>query len=389
MRKGRPPLILISLMLSFSGLLLLMMSAAGASEPVAKAGGSTTQETWLDFTGTAYEINPDTQGNLWISDDGANQIWQVNPASGVYTIYPGMANASDARMDPAGVVWWTNAGNTDLGRISLGTSTVTTWTLPGAGTLWGITFDNAGHVWSTDFAEGKLYRFTPSTTEVCTYPVPDAGVSDYIVADGGDLWLADWSNDRILRLQPAAGVFTRWQLMGDAYPQGLALQANGNLWWADEDLQMLARLEPGSDRLTAYTLPAGTTPEMIALSGGKVWYTESMSGTVGVLDPTSASGATSALVRTTTPVTPVCTNLGAGTSANVTISTRTIEWTPAVYTRTVNSGGWTVYELPTGALPWGIAAGNGDVWVVDQGRRKLAHLLTSVTRYFYLPLIIR
>jgi streptogramin lyase len=198
----------------------------------------------------------------------------------------------------------------------------------------------------------------------------------------GDGW-----NNRILKLDPSANLFTIWQLTSGAFPRGISSDANGNLWWADEGLSMLARLEPGIDRMTAYPLPVGTTPEMIAFSQGKVWYTETVSGTVGVLDPAVATGSSSTLVKTTAPVTPVCSNLGAGTSSSVSSSTHALTWTPTAYNQLVNSGGWAVYQMPSNAYPWGIVVSSEDAWIVDQGRQKLAHPFASAN--LYLPLIIR
>jgi streptogramin lyase len=346
------------------------------------------KEDALNPAGFAYEINPDTHGNLWITDYGANQVRQVHPATGAVTIYSGLANASDARMDPGGMVWWTNGGNTDLGRIAPGTSTLTTWKLPGTGALGGVAFDGAGRVWTTDVLfNGMIYRFTPGTGEVCTYAIPDGGAGAYIQAQGADIWLGDTANNRILKLDSGSAVFTLWQLEGGAIPKGLALEAGGNLWWADESQPLLARLEPGISRMTAYALPAGTQPEMIALSQGKVWYTQNVSGMVGVLDPAKASGTSSTLVKTTAPVTPGCSNLGAGTNSTIATSTAALAWTANVYNLIVDSGGWTVYQMPAGGHPWGIAAAQSAVWVVDQSRQKLAWLPQGT--HVYLPLVIR
>jgi streptogramin lyase len=376
--------------LSIPAMLLLTLVAAGDSLTVAKADGIPVQEDSLDPAGVAYEVNPDTHGNLWISDAGAGQIWQVRPATRVITIYSGLDGASDARMDPAGMVWWTNSSDTKLGRISPGTSTLTTWTLPGTGALWGISFDDAGRVWTTDFYNGTLYRFTPGSTEACAYAVPDAGVSDYIVTQGADIWLGDWPNQRILRLNPTTNLFTIWPLTGAAFPIGLAMDASGSLWWADANLPVLARLQPDISRMTVYTLPVGSQTEMIALSQGRVWYTETGSGTAGMLDPGVASGTSSTLVKTTVPVTPKCSNVGAGTSASVSSSTRALAWTPTAYKQIVSSGGWIVYQMPQGAFPWGIAVSDQDVWIVDQGRQKLANYLAPLaTRFVYLPMVRR
>jgi streptogramin lyase len=338
----------------------------------------------LTLGGSVYEVNPDAHGNLWLSEFEADQVWQLNPATGVYTIYHDLVAVNDARMDAAGDVWWSDFWNGNLGRISLTAATVTTWTLPGAGSPLGIAFDDAGQVWVTDDWESNVYRFSPTSTQVCSYTVPDDGLSSYIVSHAGGLWLGDYENGRILKLDPAAGQFTQWQLPAWADPVGLAVDGSDNLWWADGGLRALACLEPAIGRMTTYTLPYGEEPVMLAFSGESVWYTEVASGTLGVLNPALADGVSTTVVASAVAATPSCSTLGAGSSSPLTVSTDTAMWMPGDLFPRVHSGGWRVYELPWGAYPWGVAVRDG-VWVADQGRDKLLWLSYSA----YLPIVMR
>jgi streptogramin lyase len=356
----------------------------GSTAWTTSAGAPTGREMDLTLGGSVYEINPDARGTLWLSEFEADQVWQLNPATGVYTIYHGLVAASDARMDAAGDVWWSDFWNGNLGRISLTAVTVTTWTLPGAGSPLGIAFDDAGQVWVTDDWESRVYRFSPTSTQVCSYTLPDSGLSSYIVSRAGGLWLGDYENGRILKLDPAASQFTQWQLPAWADPVGLAVDGSDNLWWADSGLGALARLEPAIGRMTTYTLPLGEEPVMLAFSGESVWYTEVASGTLGVLNPAVADGVSTTVVASAVAAASSCSTLGAGSSSPLTISTDTAMWTPGDLIPRVNSGGWRVYELPWGAYPWGIAVRDG-VWVADQGRDKLLWLSYSV----YLPIVMR
>jgi hypothetical protein len=48
-----------------------------------------------------------------------------------------------------------------------------------------------------------------------------------------------------------------------------------------------------------------------------------------------------------------------------------------------------MYQMPNGAIPWGIGAADG-VWLVDQGRRVLARLsLSAPSARIYLPLALK
>jgi streptogramin lyase len=358
--------------------LILMISLAGASSPM-------VLETNLAPSGVVYEINPDAQGNLWVTDNGANEIRRVNPATGVYTIYHDMSHANDARMDASGNVWWTNYQDPHLGRIAVNTGMLTTWPLSLAGAPLGTAFDDAGHVWVSDETLPNVYRFDPTTSEVCTYSYSDAdGDSAYLVWYAGSVWLGDDAGARIIKLDPVGNVFTIWQLAAGAHPEGLAIDESGNFWWSDQGTPAgLARLEPTINRLTSYTLPVSTTPEMIFVSNGNVWYT---GNTVGVLNPTAASGITSTLAVTTTPVTPSC-STAVGTDSAVVTSVGNMVWTSNVYTRSTPAAGWTVYQLPPNASPWGIAVSGGRVWFTDQGRQVLAQM---DSRYrVYVPIMFK
>lgn len=99
--------------------------------PLSAAANESIRETNLTPGGYIYEVNPDAQGNLWLTDYGADQIWQFNRGTSAYTIYNGLRNPGDARRDNNNNVWWTDYNNGLLGRINLTASTVTTWTLPG------------------------------------------------------------------------------------------------------------------------------------------------------------------------------------------------------------------------------------------------------------------
>ena len=58
----------------------------GSTAWTTSAGAPTGREMDLTLGGSVYEINPDARGTLWLSEFEADQVWQLNPATGVYTI---------------------------------------------------------------------------------------------------------------------------------------------------------------------------------------------------------------------------------------------------------------------------------------------------------------
>jgi streptogramin lyase len=350
--------------------ILALLSAA-----IASAAGVSLEEADLTAYGTAYEINRGPGGALYLSDYDALEIWQID-TSGAYTLYQVFETVLDARPDDAGNVWFTD-GAVTFGRVTVPTGTVTTWQVPELHNLWGLAFDGAGRVWMTEFfgAASKLYRFDPGVTELCTYTLPGSSYSYYVLHDEGQLWLGNWSLDRIYRIDIVSNQATWWQI-GDssARPTGLGLDQDDNLWWADPGLGALIRLEPGLDRMTSYGLPLGTTPRVLETSPEGVWYTEDSAGTVGLLDPAVAAGTTTTLTTGSGSVVSECSIWGPGTTSLASISTDSLIWASGTVTTVVDGGGWTVYELATGASPYGIADAGAYLWASDQGRQKLLRL---------------
>ncbi|MEA3336586.1 MAG: hypothetical protein U9R25_11795 [Chloroflexota bacterium] len=359
------------------------------------AADLSVQEANLTPGGLVYEVNRGPADMLYLSDPISREIWRVDPASGAYTVYQGIT-PQDARADASGNIWWTD-GAEIFGRINTQTGARTTWAAGTAGNvnLWGVAIDDSNNVWFSEWfgSSSKLFRFNRLTGELCSFS-PSGGTSSYyLVVDGSQVWLGSWAGDKVMRLDAATNRLRTWQLEGDSNPAGMLLDDSGNLWWADAPAGVprrpslpqpvlpkattavgtLARLEPGLNRLTSYSLPAGTNPQWVALEGSTVWYTESSSGTgtVGNLNPAEASGTVSTLPASDQTLTPSC-STPSGSSGTATTRSGTLAYTPGTWSTIVNSGGWTVYQMPGGASPFGLASSMGIQWIGDQGRQKLA-----------------
>jgi streptogramin lyase len=340
----------------------------------------------LNANGRVYEINPDEQDNLWVSDIRADEIWFIQPDSGKYTLYEGIDSVSDARLGNEGEVWWTDFSQS-IGLLNLSNLTITLWEVPGAGQLVGTAFDN-GFVWSVDVNQPDAYRFDPQTKQICTFPLLENGGGEYLLAQSGAVWIPDWNQDRMYQLIPANNQFNSWQLPKDGHPEGLVLDAQRVLWWADPKLGEIDRLNPTTGEMTAFKLPVGIQPEMVTIQEGLVWYSEDWDGTTGFIDPSTAQGESSALTKTTHSVTPTCTSSGSGITYSVTATTDTLSWASASFVETYNQDGWTIYQLPDGSSPWGVAGVGDQIFIADQGRQKLIRIGPGVSSV-YLPVVIK
>ncbi len=389
----RPLAILFSALGAVLLLLATLQWVEHASAGVQAANDLVVQEMSLNPGGDAYEVSLDGSGSLWISDYTARELWQVSPASGVYTIYPGLGTPNDARADASGFVWWADTEHNRLSRLSPVSDEVVSWVIPGSSQLYGLQVETPEKIWVTDAALPYVYRLDLSSAQLCTYTIPQAGASGYLVSQNGQFWSGDWSNERVYRLDPDLGQLVYWQLPAGHIPEGLAFDASGCLWWSNLGLPILERLDPDTSLVTRYTLPKGSLPEMIAWRDGLLWYGEHALRSIGQLSPAAPSSASFTLISETLPIAPQCASILAAPPVHVTPSTGATSFVTNTYPITTASGGWTIYQLPELAAPWGITFREGDAWFVDTGRQALVRVTNVFTNTLpdqwpiYLPLL--
>src|SRR5207248_3311604 len=158
----------------------------------------------------------------------------------------------------------------------------------------------------------------PSNNQYCDFALPGGGGGPFIVAHNGALWLSDIVSSTLGRLTPTTNAYTYWPLNfggGFPTPTGATFTPNGDLWWADSGLQKIGRLEPSANRLTLFGPPGTYRPLRVAYQGGKVWFSDPFTSTLGFVDPARASGVGQ---HVATPVsshlTPECADVGNGST---------------------------------------------------------------------------
>lgn len=388
--------LLIILIISLVTLLAFLLGLGWAAD---------FQEMQLANQGQAYELNRSPDGQLWLSDYGAGQAWQVNPATNVYTIYSGIGGVTDAQVNPDGDLLWLDFDTNTLGYLPEGQSEASIWPLGGLKTASGLAIDGNGAVWISHINASLAQRFVLTSTELCNFNFPpsfDSYTSWYIAADQKVIWLAGWNSiplGRIFQLDPEALMMTGWgPLPVGSNPLGLAVDADHNVWWADSGLQELGRLNPGLAEITRYSVPLSPTnpirkssnkaidlgqglnaltssPTSVEVVGQHVWFTDFAADRFGVLAPGLAAGQPISATANMLAVSANCSVLGAGSPEQVNIEEgNTVTWSPGTAPIVLDEAGWTIYQLPDLARPWGMAATPGNIWLVEQERRQLGWL---------------
>lgn len=332
-------------------------------------------EAPLNPNGESYEINPDDSGWLWISDFSSHEIWGIDPISGAYTVYPVSDSPVDARQ-AGGWLWWASGQSNVLGRIKITDLSLNEWQIPEAVGFLGTNLDDQGRMYATDSSNPFLYRLDPNLTQLCIYGLPGYGSGNYIVRDGDYLWVGDYVDSIMMRLQVSTDQLTWWSLPEGSSPLGMAVDEQGNIWYADSGLHVISQLDPNSNQLASYALSGGIQPEMVAVHLNTVWYTEQAKPNFFSLDSLNVNHTIVPLAPKTDPLTPDCNNISPSSTGSILTRTGQMNWSEKIYRTKSNQDGLLSFQMPNNSKPQGIAFSN-TLYVVDRGRQVLINLLLT------------
>jgi len=251
----------------------LFYTAAGDGIPGYSGDGGAATSADLDFPdGTAV----DSAGNLYIVDDQNNRIRKVTVATGVITTVAGngiagysgdgksataaeLSSPTGLAVDTAGNLYIVDDGNNAIRKVTASTGIITT--LAGNGNC-GFSGDGG----------------PAAKAELC-YPTTIA------VDSAGDLFIADWGNDRIRKIAAKTGIISTYAGNGGSgtggnggpavnaelsLPRGVAVDTSGNLYIADTNNAEIRKVNSAQ----IISLVAGTGTRGFTGDGGKATSAE-------------------------------------------------------------------------------------------------------------------
>jgi streptogramin lyase len=361
------------------GLVLVGGTLAG----LARADGAAYREAVLRDASELEEIHMGGDGNVWISDYDAGQVWQINPLTLAYKRFNGLPGVTDAQFGPGGYVWSVSIDNNALGRLEIATGQVTTWTL-GISSVNGLAVDEQGRVWVGAYHQSKLIRFDPLSHQRCDFTLLN-NLGGYMVDYAGAIWYGD-EGTGLGRLNTTTNVNTHWSFgISDFGAWSVGANDAAGVWFVDDSQGMVGHLDPNLNTITAYTSSLTLLgAEMVVPRGSNIWFTD-FSGQVVMLDPAAGSGTTTPLSSANSTISPACVDAGAGVNSAVSNTTGGLGFNTGTFTTTVENG-LTHYFLPAGSNPYGLTEVNGDLWFVDLDRGTVTILEAQRVR---LPLVTR
>lgn len=267
-------------------------------------GPATSAEMFLP-----YSVTVDSSGNFLIADTGNTRIRRVDASTGIITTVVGdgsfgfsgdggpatnaeLANPYSVAVDASGNVFIADFYNDRIRRVDGATAIIST--VAGNGSLGdggpatsaelnlpnGTAVDSSGNLFIADTVDSLVRRVDLGTGIITTVaggglnglgdggPATSAELAvphGVAVDDSGNLFIADYYNQRIRRVDAATGIITSvagdgvFGFSGDggpatsaelASPFGVAVDASGNIFIADSDNERIRRVDAATGIIT-------------------------------------------------------------------------------------------------------------------------------------------
>ena len=250
------------IVLTLLAISLLPVSHATAMELVDHWGSAGTGNGQFSFFGLGGSdgIAVGTDGSLYVTDTLNNRVQNLSPTGTFIAKWGSLGagkgqfdNPNSVAVDSGGSVYVTDGFNDRVQKFTPAGAFVGTWGDLGSGPAQfghpgpeGIATDAASNVYVADSGSttNRIQKFTSSggfltlwggTGSADGQLFSPAGVA---VGPGGDVYVADWGNDRVQRFTPSGAFVGKWGSTGEAngqfrFPSGIATDSTGSVYVTD------------------------------------------------------------------------------------------------------------------------------------------------------------
>ncbi len=228
-------------------------------------------------------MSPD--GSLWFTEQKANKIGRLNPATGRMDDFGLRTRDSGPHglvVDKQGSVWFTANSKGYIGKLNPDRGEIAEYPLKDERAKDPHTpvFDAKGILWFT-VQEGNLIgRLDPTSSEVRLKEVPTEHARPYgiVIGKDGAPYFCEFGTNKLGRVNPLTFEIREYLLPSGARPRRIALASDGTLFYTDFARGMLGHFFPKDGRVEEWASPGGPSsqPYGIAITqDGGVWYSES------------------------------------------------------------------------------------------------------------------
>jgi len=124
-------------------------------------------------------------------------------------------------------------------------------------------------------------------------PTPASKPTQTATGPDGTVWFVEETGNRVGTITPTRIYITEVNIVRPGMrPTAIAVDRSGVAWFAESGFNKIASYNRTTNSLVEYQLPGNSTLGISGISvdsQGKVWFTEKLTGRVGVLNPSSLS----------------------------------------------------------------------------------------------------
>ncbi len=231
----------------------------------------------------------------WLTDGGQNAIVRVAWPSRVVKVFPlpagtPYANLNTCAFDGAGDLWFTGqSGYT--GKVAVKTGEVSVKESPKGRGPYGICATPQGNIWYASLAGSFIAQIDVKTGESRVVEPPTRGQGARRVwADSRNrIWVSEWNSGNLSVHDPSLGTggnsWKAWKPPGDN-PRMYAVYVDDKdiVWCTNWTNNAMLRFDPASEKFTELVMPRdGATIRQILGRPGEVWLPESGTEHISVI----------------------------------------------------------------------------------------------------------
>jgi streptogramin lyase len=214
--------------------------------------------------------------NLWVTNQTANTVSKINPATGTKVDFPTGLGPTGIAFDGTSI-WVVNSGSDSVSKFNPLTGAATSFPTGGTAPV-GIAYDGT-YIWVTNVVTDNVSRLNPATGAAVGGPFAAGDGPTGIAYDGTIIWITDFNTDRVRRINPATGVGIGPLLVTGNAPNWVSYDGT-NIWVVNVLSDDIYRFNPINGLAVGVPLVIGDQPQALAFDGTNIWATNSADDTL-------------------------------------------------------------------------------------------------------------